>query len=161
MLLQRSCAPSFGAEVTFNGVSGDLLSQFLNHAMQMCGRTLNIKVLVLSGAALRGKQGTAVHLLEISVRKFVMFLGIFGFVVVDSPMPLPILAEAASVDKLVFFLSGWLVPAPCVCFVYYDFSFADELLACSNALLLSFTAIVTCFPRPLLGTPTCLEMSAG
>jgi hypothetical protein len=31
----------------------------------MCGRTLNIKLLVLSCAALRGKQGTEVHLLEI------------------------------------------------------------------------------------------------
>ena len=69
MLLQRSCAPSYGADITFNAVSSDLLSQLLNHAMQMCGRTLNIKVLVLTCAALRGKQGTAVHLLEISIKE--------------------------------------------------------------------------------------------
>src|SRR6202022_2369034 len=84
-------------------------------------------VLVLSCAAIRGKQGTAVHLLEISIRKFVMFLAIFGFFVVDSQMPLPILAEAVGVDKPVFFLSGWLVLAPCVSFVYYDFFLADDL----------------------------------
>src|SRR3982074_476021 len=120
------------------GPSGDLLSQFLNHAMQMCGRTFNIKVLVLSCAALRGKQCTAVHLLEISVRKFVVLLRIFGFLVVDSQMPLPIFAEPVGVDKLVFFLSGWLVLAPCVSFVHYDFSFADKFFGILECIPVQF-----------------------
>jgi hypothetical protein len=49
-----------------------------------------------------------------------------GLLVVDSQMPFPILAETVGVDKLVFFLSGWLVLAPCASFVHYDFSFADK-----------------------------------
>jgi hypothetical protein len=56
-----------------------------------------------------------------------MLLGILGFFVVDSQMPLPVFAEAVDPDKLVFFLSGWLVLTPFVSLVYYDFSFADEL----------------------------------
>jgi hypothetical protein len=98
-------------DVKSNGASGDLLSQFLNHAMQMCARALNIKVLVLSCAALRGKQRTAVHLFEISIREFVKFLGIFGFFVVDSQMPLPKLAEAVGVDKLI---PSWASSTPCL-----------------------------------------------
>ena len=89
-----------------------------------------------------------------------MFLDIFGFFVVDSPMPLPILAEALGVDKLVFFLSGWLVLAACVSFVYYDFSFADELFGVLESASVQFHCHTYLLSSAVARGSTCLEMSA-
>ena len=86
-----------------------------------------------------------------------MLVGILGFFVVDSPMPLPIFAEAVGLDELVFFLSGWLVLAPFVSLVYYDFSFADELfgaLECSPVQFHCYTHLLSsgrCSRLTLLG----------
>ena len=102
------------------------LSQFLNHAMHVCGGALNVEVLVLSCPALRGKHCASVNLLEVTVRKFIPSFGVFVRLVVDSQKPLSILREPLCVDEVVFLPSGGLVFAPRVPVVDNDSSFADE-----------------------------------
>jgi len=104
----------------------------------MCDRAFNVKVLVLSCAAFRGKNCTAVDLLEIPVRKFVSFLGVFVFLVVDSQMLLRIFAESVLFNEIVFFFGGWLMLAPSVPVVHHDFSSADEFLGMVERLPVQF-----------------------
>ena len=56
--------------------------------MQVRDCILDIGMSVLSRPALRGKQRTSTHLLEVTVRKFVSHLGVPALLVVDCPMPL-------------------------------------------------------------------------
>ena len=56
----------------------------------MMGRILDVIVFVLAGAAFCRKQAAAMDLLEIPIGEFVVSLGVLGFLVVDSQIPLAV-----------------------------------------------------------------------
>ena len=54
----------------------------INHAMQMCGCVLNVKMLVLAGPAFCCKDTAAVGVFEIAIRELVMPFGIRSILVI-------------------------------------------------------------------------------
>jgi hypothetical protein len=106
--------------------------------MQMCRRTFNIKVLVLSRPTFRGKECATVDFLEVPIRKFVPFLCIFVFLVVDSQVPISVLAEPVCVNEVVFLFAGRLVFAPRVSVIHHDFSSIDKFFGVLERLPIQF-----------------------
>ena len=54
----------------------------VNHAMQMCGCVLNLRMLVLAGPAFCSKDTAAVGIFEITIRELVMPFGILSILVI-------------------------------------------------------------------------------
>jgi len=77
----------------------------------MCDRAFNVKVLVLSCAAFRGKNCTAVDLLEITVGELVVGLGLLVFFVVDAGLGLfqQRLTRSRARETLLFFYAFFLL----------------------------------------------------
>jgi hypothetical protein len=96
--------------------------------MQVRCRVLDVMVLVLTGAAFRGEQATAVDLLEIAIGKFVVSLGVLRFLVVDSQMPLAVFGKTVEANEFIFLCRGWPVLAPGIALVEDKSSFADKVL---------------------------------
>ena len=93
----------------------------------MMGRALDVKMLVLAGAAFCREQAAAMDLLEIPIGEFIVSLGVLGLFVVDSQIPLAVFGKAVEANEFIFLLRRRAVLAPCISLVEYKFSFVDEL----------------------------------
>jgi hypothetical protein len=56
----------------------------VDHAMQMCGCVLNVKMLVLTGPAFRSEDTATVGIFEIAIRELVMPFRILSIFVIYS-----------------------------------------------------------------------------
>src|SRR3977135_2513175 len=98
----------------------------LDHSVQMRCRVLNVVVLVLTRATFRSERATAVDICKIPIRKFVVPLGIFRLLVVDSKIPFAVFGKAMKAKELIFLLCGRPVLAPTNLVLEYNPSFRDE-----------------------------------
>ena len=96
--------------------------------MQVCGRGLDVEVLVLGGADLGAQHAAAVHVLEVPVRKPVMPLRVVGLLVVQPEVPPRVRGEAVLLEELVLLGGGRAVLAPVVALVEDGSPFRDQLL---------------------------------
>ncbi len=94
--------------------------------MQVRCRVLDVMVLILARAAFCGEHATAVDILEVSIGKFVMSLGLLGLFVVDSQIPLAVFGKAVAADEFILLFCRRPVLAPCVPLVQYKFSVVDQ-----------------------------------
>src|SRR5258708_5816975 len=103
-------------------------SRSVDHPVRVGGRSLDIEMLVLAGAALRREQPAAMGVLEVAVWEPVALLGLLAGLVLDPEVPLPVLAPAVLVDEPVLSLRGWPVLAPGVTFVVDEPPVLDQCL---------------------------------
>ena len=96
--------------------------------MQMRGRILDIKVLVLARPAFRREHATTVDVHEVTIGKFVPSFGMRVLFVVDAEMPFAEFLDPVSIDKIILLLRRGLVLAPCVSFIEYKPAVDDEFL---------------------------------
>src|ERR1700687_3951015 len=94
--------------------------------MQVRCRGLDVMVLILARAAFCGEHATAVDIFKVPVGEFVMSLGVLGFLVVDSQIPLAIFRKTVEANEFIFLLCGWPVLAPCIALVEYKSSVVDQ-----------------------------------
>jgi hypothetical protein len=76
-----------------------------------------------------------VHILEIPMGKFVVPLGLLGFFVVESQIPLTVFGKTVEANEFIFLLRGRPVLAPRISLVEYKSSFGNKLfgmLICSS-----------------------------
>jgi hypothetical protein len=104
------------------------LVQRIEHPVQMGGGQLDVEVLALAGARLRGQHPAAVHLLEVAVRELVPRLGVLRLLVVDTEVPPGVLAEPVFGQEIVLLPSRGLVFAPVVALVDYGLAVPNEAL---------------------------------
>src|SRR5258705_8108051 len=98
-----------------------------HHSMQVCRRILDIVMLVLAGTAFRSQYATTVDILEISIGKLIVSLGIIGLFAINSQIPFAVFGKSVDADVFAFLHGGRLVLAPCISLVEYKSSFVDEL----------------------------------
>jgi len=84
----------------------------VDHAVQVRCRDLDVEMLVLAGAHLRGQHAAPVQLLEVAVRKPVPRLAVLGYRGVHAQMPARVLPRTVLGDELVLLPSRRLVLAP-------------------------------------------------
>ena len=101
--------------------------------MQVRRRGLDVIVLVLPRAAFCREYATAVNIFKVPVGEFVVSLGVLGFLVVDSQVPLAIFRKTVEANEFIFLLCGWPVLAPCIALVEYKSPSLMSSLACSYA----------------------------
>ena len=101
--------------------------------MQVRCRVLDVMVLILVRAAFCGEHATAVDIFKFPVGEFVVSLGVLGFLVVDSQIPLAIFRKTVEANEFIFLLCGWPVLAPCIALVEYKSPSLMSSLACSYA----------------------------
>jgi hypothetical protein len=99
----------------------------VDHSVQMCRRVFDVKVLVLACAAFRSKHSAAMDFVEIPVRKFVVSLGIFRTLIVDSKIPLAKFRKTVKAKEFVFVLSQRPMLTPRIPFVEYKLAFVDKV----------------------------------
>jgi hypothetical protein len=68
-----------------------------------------------------------VHILEIPMGKFVVPLGLLGFFVVESQIPLTVFGKTVEANEFIFLLRGRPVLAPRISLVEYKSSFGNKL----------------------------------
>ena len=94
--------------------------------MQVRDRVFDVIVMVLPRAAFCREYATAVNIFKVPVGEFVVSLGVLGFLVVDSQVPLAIFRKTVEANEFIFLLCGWPVLAPCIALVEYKSSVVDQ-----------------------------------
>jgi hypothetical protein len=109
--------------------------------MQVRRRILDVVMLVLAGTAFRSEYATAVDILEISIGKLMVSLGILGLLAVNSQIPFAVFGKAVEADVFAFLHGGRLVLAPCISLVDTNRPSSISSLARSYARWLSVTVM--------------------
>ena len=94
--------------------------------MQVRDRVFDVVVPVLAGAAFCREHAT-VDLAEIPIGKFVVSLGLLGFIVIDSQIPPAVFGKAVEANEFIFLLGNRPVFASSISLVQYNLSFVDNL----------------------------------
>jgi len=72
--------------------------------MQMMGRALDVKMLVLPGSAFRREHSTAVYFLKVPIRKLIVSFRLGVLLIVNRQVPFRILFESVQPNEFVLFL---------------------------------------------------------
>src|SRR2546423_1942787 len=96
--------------------------------MQMCCCAFNIIIFILSCSYFSRQYPASMHLFKVAIRKFIPPLIVLVFLIVDSQIPLSILAKPMLRNELILLLCRRLVLAPHIPLIKDIVSFLYQLL---------------------------------
>jgi len=117
--------------------------------MQVRCRILDVVMLVLAGTAFRSEYATAVDILEISIGKLIVSLGILGLLAVNSQIPFAVFGKAVEADVFAFLYGRRLLLAPCISPVEHKSSVFNVFFGMLSCVGLSVTVMSVLLFRSL------------
>src|SRR5712671_2899673 len=78
------------------------------------------------------------NFLEVAVGKFVFFLGLLVFLIINTQVPFGVFVNSVRADELILLLRGRLMLAPRVPFVPYKFSFVHQFFGVCEGCFVQF-----------------------